>query len=167
MNTLELIKCIKSDLRSKRIFKGVFARDTLPCQKIISRSPSAFVFNTDLARNEGEHWCVIYLDGKGFAEYFDSFGLPPRHKEVIEFIERNSRSYRYNDKHIQNLLSFACGLYVIHYVFMKSRGATMNVALKPFHPLKPWTNDRVVYNLVRHLLCKVKVYYKSSGALVL
>ena len=43
----------------------------------------------------------------------------------------------------------------------------MNVALKPFHPLKPWTNDRVVYNLVRHLLCKVKVYYKSSGALVL
>lgn len=150
MNTREIAAILGSDIHARRVFKGVYPRNKLPTH-LSPRRPSAFIINTDTASKRGEHWVAVWFDGLGKAEYFDSFGLPPRHRDINHFIETHSIRSRYNDRLLQDLTSSACGLYVLYFVMMKSRGASLHRLLAPFHAIDLRTNDRLVYRMVRHL----------------
>ena len=149
MNTEEIATALKRDLYARRVFGGVYPQDKLPR---VASYPSAFVINTDRSEGPGEHWVAVWLDGRGKAEYFDSFGLPPSFYEGIEhFILNHSYRYRYNQRLLQDLTSSACGYYVLYFVLKKSRGASLPRLLAPFHPHKLRTNDQKVTSYVRAL----------------
>ena len=73
MNTLQIERLLKKDLKSKTIFKKVCALDQLEKPTF----PSAYVINSDPSSEPGEHWVAVYFDKRGRGEYFDSYGLPP------------------------------------------------------------------------------------------
>ena len=149
MNSGEIVERLMRDRRARRVFRGVYPRNRLPGN--VTQYPSAYVINTDLASGPGEHWVAVWFDHRGVAEYFDSFGLPPHHADIRAFITRHSGSYRYNHRLLQALTSACCGLYVVYYIAMKSRGASLPRLLSVFHPHKLWANDRRVWTLVQQL----------------
>ena len=89
MSSRQLAAVLLRDLRSRRVFRGVYSRNKLPCF-VNTRHPSAFVINTYVSSGPGEHWVAVWFDGRGKAEYFDSFGLPPLHPDIESFILRHS-----------------------------------------------------------------------------
>ena len=70
MNTLQIERLLKKDLKSKTIFKKVCALDQLEKPTF----PSAYVINSDPSSKPGEHWVAVYFDKRGRGEYFDSYG---------------------------------------------------------------------------------------------
>lgn len=151
MNNREISSLLARDPRTRRVFRGVFPRDKLPEH---AKGVGAYIINTDHSRGSGEHWVCVWFDGQGEAEYFDSFGLPPTLKPVLSFIERNTVTglVKYNQRLLQSLLSSACGLYVVYYVLMKSRGARLSRAQQVFHPHRLRANDIRVRSLVKNML---------------
>ena len=73
MNTLQIERLLKKDLKSKIIFKKVCALDQLKKPTF----SSAYVIDWDPSIKPGEHWVAVYFDKRGRGEYFDSSGLPP------------------------------------------------------------------------------------------
>ena len=84
--------------------------------RVNTRRPSADVINTDRQEGPGEHWVVVWFDGWGRGEYFDSFGLPAVYRDIEDFILRHCQSYLYNQRVLQDPLSSTCGLYCMYYV---------------------------------------------------
>lgn len=150
MNSKDISRVLGRDIHTRRVFRGVFPRDRLPRQ-VNTRRPSAFVINTDRSTGPGEHWVCVWFDGLGQAEYFDSFGLPPVHPAIENFMLKHSSAHVYNPRLLQDLTSSACGLYVLYYVLMKSRGASLFRTLRVFSPNRLWGNDRRVWFLVQQL----------------
>ena len=150
MNNQEIVALLTRDLRARRVFRGVFLRDKLP-QYV--NGACAYIINTDHSRGPGKHWVCVWFDGQGGAEYFDSFGVPPTFEPILRFIRRNiSGRFSYNARLFQDLLSSACGLYVMYYVLMKSRGACLSRVQQVFHPLRLRANDIRVRSLVKNML---------------
>lgn len=150
MNSKEISRCLLADVHTRRVFRGIFPRDRLP-QRINARCPSAYVINTDRSSGPGQHWVCVWFNGRGRAEYFDSFGLPPTHPSIENFILRHSTHYTYNQRLLQSLISSACGLYVLYYIMMKSRGARLVQVQRVFDINRLWSNDRRVWSLMQQL----------------
>ena len=152
MNTRDIATVLRKDPFARRVFRGVYPRDKLPSSPVtIARHPSAFIINTDTSRGAGIHWTAVYFFGNGKSVFFDSFGRPPQ-PDIERFILKNSFSYRFNNRLLQDMLSSACGLYVIYFVLQTSRGISLNRLLAVFHHLKLNTNDRTVLRLVKPFL---------------
>ena len=49
----------------------------------------AYIVNTDISTDPGEHWVAIYFR-RDQDIYFDSYGRPPEEQYVLPFIQRNS-----------------------------------------------------------------------------
>ena len=71
MNTLQIKRLLKKDLKSKTIFKKVCALNQLEKPTF----PSAYVINSNPSSEPGEHWVAVYFDKCGRREYFDSYVL--------------------------------------------------------------------------------------------
>ena len=109
MNSIQLI----NRLKSVRNFCGVYARDQLP--KTLRR-PVSFIVNTDSKNEKGEHWVAFYLT-KSRLEYFDPLGFPPFGKNLVGFINKNTRKrFYYSCKSLQNSNSTICGKYCIAFI---------------------------------------------------
>jgi hypothetical protein len=148
MNARDIATILASDFFSKRAFCGVYPRDKLP-RRVHTRKPCAYIINTDPAHRPGQHWVAVWFDGRGNAEYFDSYGLPPLHRDIKNFISRHSQKYIFNRRMLQAVTSSACGAYVLFFVLMKSRGASHARLLLPFRAFtNGWTNDRTVWRLI-------------------
>ena len=109
MNTLE----INTMLKNKKYFQGAFCLDKLP-YKI--KRPLSLIINTDPCSQPGQHWVAILLHKNGTGDYFDSFGMPPIHQEIINYLNFNCKKWNYNKKTIQDLTSDCCGLYCVLYI---------------------------------------------------
>lgn len=112
MNT----KQIKEELRS---FKNIHV---LPRDRLmkIEKFPTGIVINTDSSSEPGEHWIAVFVGKDKCPIYFDSFGLPPLHKDLISFLDINSNStWKYNQLTLQHPESSSCGRYCIE--FLKSQ----------------------------------------------
>jgi len=126
---------------SRQYFKGVYARDMLP-QFPQTFKKSFYVINIDPKHMPGSHWVVVYFDnGKGF--YFDSFGVPPIHRDIIQFLEKAS-SYRYNDRIIQHVNGITCGLYCVFVILHLSKGYSIQYVLNSFESNRSYVNDRKI-----------------------
>ena len=155
MNSKEISSILMSNHKTKRIFKGIFPRDTLPSRALCLKHPSAYVVNTDRSTGPGDHWVCVYFDGMGRAEYFDSFGAPPMFESVVNFITKNSfYPHTFNQRLLQSLTSSMCGFYVIFYIFSKADGKTLSDIQSSFFPHNVWGNDRRVESLVQQYISK-------------
>jgi len=96
-------------------FGGVFARDEL--SKILKSSiekPLYFIVNFDPSYKSGTHWICIKLDPTKQNYYFDSYGNPPFHPEMLRFLSSN---YEYNKFQLQYPLTTSCGQWCIYFMF--------------------------------------------------
>ena len=90
----------------------MFARHLLP-QPI----DGSYVINTDPNDKPGEHWVAAYIKG-GRGEYYDPLGLPPLHKDIMNFLPKK---WTYNDKTVQNIVSYYCGHHCTYYLINRRR----------------------------------------------
>lgn len=150
MNSEEINALMLSDIHVKRIFKGVFPRDCLPSH--INGERSILIVNTDHSKGQGEHWVCIYLNTvEGVSEYFDSFGLPPRTKDVESFIKNNSLKYTYNNIVLQPIVSDTCGYFCYYYAKRKARGMNMRSILRHLRSTRPYYNNHQILKNIHHL----------------
>ena len=143
MNSLELIKNLKSDKVTNKNFKGIFPRDLLPSK--ISY-PASFIANNEDSNNTGQHWIAFYIDGEGILEFFDPMGLSPSYYGLDNYIENISNSYKFNKKQYQNFFSSYCGHYCLLFLFLRNRNKTFNSKLftKDFKK-----NDKIISKLIK------------------
>lgn len=112
MNTLEIIKYVEQ-YKKNGIFKGVFACDDLPDA---FDAPAAFIINLSRKSEIGSHWVALYIDIYGNAYYFDSFGVPPKNKDIIFFIRLHAKKIKINDKQLQHISSTKCGQFCCGFI---------------------------------------------------
>lgn len=123
---------IEQALNSINSFKCVCSRDQLIKIKKIENLPVCLVVNTDSSKEPGEHWVAILITSNRKADYFDSFGLPPLHRDFVRFLNRVSRTWRYSVKDIQNYSSVKCGEYCISFINHRLHGRSYESYLQQF-----------------------------------
>lgn len=132
MNTQQIQAILQNDYMTKGLFQGVFPMDELP-----SSCDGMYVINTDDHDEPGEHWVAVYNK-----EYFDSFGVPPQDKRLIDFLGPN---VIYNSVPLQQLLTNACGFYCVYYLLERARGERIEDII---HVLNHSDSDFVVKQLI-------------------
>ena len=146
MNGATITNLVSEDRRLVRVFRGVFASDTLP-SFLCSSTSHAFVVNTHPHYKPGEHWIAIYITPFKKAIYFDSFGLAPWQEDICKFIKENSLTLVYNSTPIQSLISRTCGLFCVYFLQKMNRGASLTEMLSVFKPFDPVYNDAFIQRL--------------------
>jgi hypothetical protein len=123
-----------------------YPKNLLPKIYALSRS---IVINTDSLYELGEHLVAVYIDRNGFGEYFDSFGLPPLHKEITDFMHNNCpQGWLYNTITFQSIYSQTCGDYCVLYLSSKFKGVSFNEFAAIINH-SPDLNDKLVKSLYK------------------
>ena len=104
------------------IYRGIYSCDLLPDTVV---RPSVIVANTNPASRPGQHWICMFFDEDGHGEFFDSFGLLPKHV-FQRYMDKHCIVWTFSKKQIQSLVSRFCGHYYIWYCIMNFRTATLN-----------------------------------------
>ena len=120
MNALTLEECLKKDMYTKNIFKGVLARDEVPTKISF---PSCYIINTKPRKHPGEHWLAIYYEKNKVATFFDSYAQEPKVYKLKSFLSKTSKDYNYNKIRVQGKSSF-CGYYCLLFLLLKARNRT-------------------------------------------
>ena len=128
-------------------FHGVYPRDRLP--RTVDY-PSSYVLNTDTSKRPGEHWVAVYFHSLRRGSYFDSYGIPPFHKQFIKFMNNHSETWTFNDTVVQAPFSSVCGHYCVYFLLYKSRGFTASEIVSRFSR-NLLENDRSVSQFVLNL----------------
>lgn len=127
MNTNE----INRFLREFKCFKGVYPLDMIP---YMEERPFIIIVNTHKSNMPGEHWVSLAIDKFGNGEYFDSFGLPPIHFEIIKYLDYNCyNGWRYNPIAIQSATATTCGHFCVLYVMSRCQGYSYDEFIKKFN----------------------------------
>ena len=122
MNSVQIEKILKSNLQTRNIFLGVFARDELPK---LDRFPCCFVINTAKRSHPGKHWLSFYYDKNKVCNFFDSYGNEPSFFNLDKYIYKTSKKLVSNNKAIQSWKSENCGYYCILFIILRSSGHSM------------------------------------------
>ena len=127
----------------KNLHAEVIAKDELPLRK--PEHVKAYIVNTQPSYKPGEHWVAVTFNRNGDLLYFDSYGLPPMEKEIIDFIHNHSTRWIFNKQPLQSLYAITCGLYCIFVLDAVSRGANLQRCLQHrFYTTDHHRNDRNV-----------------------
>ena len=97
MNTIQISKVLTKHVE---YFQGVYQIDLLPFTLI---KPSFIVINLDKHCTTGSHWVALCFSDSGYAEYFDSYGLPPYKLEIMSYLQNHSISRTFNRHGLQDL----------------------------------------------------------------
>lgn len=138
------------ELLNKYIYKshhiGVSPRDRL---RIPRQKRYAFVWNTDPHNKRGQHWVAVYIvDGVGY--YFDSYGIPPKQREFVDFLNIHCKNWKYNSRRIQDKFSAACGHFCVYFLIHMSYHCEPTSIVDN---LLGQSDDKVV-KFVQNLYCK-------------
>jgi hypothetical protein len=111
-------------LRKHPGFLGVFASDELP-----DRVPpgSSLIVNYGASNTGGSHWVAMRnLNGRGDAEYFDSYGFPADAEDILlkskTHFEAYLKSYSATGRYVYNKLNLQCvdsdvrGQYCVYFI---------------------------------------------------
>lgn len=142
LTTLD-IKLMIEPFQQNGIFKGVFPCDGLPEKFSL---PAGFVINLSDHNSRGSHWVGLFIDRKRTADYFDSFGFPPKQREIIRFIKKHSKRLNHNKKQIQHIISNKCGKFVILFILCKIFNKSVNQVIDKFSSNMS-VNDILIENL--------------------
>jgi hypothetical protein len=128
MDTRDIDKILRADVKAKHFFKGVFARDELIMflkSSAFYKSPRlALVFNTQKSSLPGEHWIALVKDGStGY--FFDSYGQHPNaYQDVCKVLIHQFERVVWNNNQLQGLTSTVCGDYCVLFILLYARGWT-------------------------------------------
>lgn len=150
MDTRDIERFIDGDIICRASFQGVFSRDTLP------PNPRLLICNTDPSYKPGQHWIAIYVDDCGRGEYFDSFGMAPD-CDFKQYMDEHCRSWMYNKRQLQSLISSFCGYYCCFYCMFRCRGKNINGVVNYF-TRDTGFNDYIVHSFVCNKM--VKMYFR-------
>ena len=150
MDSLTIGRVLRSDGKTRKIFQGVFARDSIP---LTLQPLSLYVLNLDLQRNPGTHWVLINtLNCPGQVEYFCSFGVKPKYARILDALSNCSRKAIFNDKQVQDNWSIMCGQHVLTTALLLSRGYSLYEILSDFYTDDLYKNDENVQFLISQQL---------------
>ena len=130
MNSLQINNILKKKLGY--VFKGVYAIDQIAGLK--PSAPAAYVINTKPITSFGEHWLAVYVTSNRKAVYFNSFGRPPRHSQIVSFLKKHSTKWTFSRKIIQNPFTVTCGEHCIVFLSRFHRFKQIRLAVKPYGP---------------------------------
>jgi len=121
MNSIEIEDSVRKFRPLRDIFKGVYARDTIPYYLTTGNySKFGLIVNFDKHNNVGSHWVAIFVPrGKPFMEYFDSFGRRPTYSTIKSFLKQR-KFYIYNNIKLQSVLNTTCGQYCLFYLICRA-----------------------------------------------
>jgi hypothetical protein len=136
MNTLQIRKVLTKHVK---YFQGVYPIDLLPPTLIKS---SIIVINLDKHYMPGSHCVAVCFSDSGYAEYFDSYGLPPFKYETTAYPQRHSISWTFNGHRLHGLTSNVCRHYCCLYTFHKALGQSMTSFVDMFLPARYTCNDK-------------------------
>ena len=110
MNGFEILNVIANDGVACKYFGGLMAINRL---HLTPRERTFYICNTDLWKNDGIHWVVLYHINDVF-EYFDPIGNEP---DILftNFMKKYAKRIIFNKKSVQPLLSSTCGEYCIFF----------------------------------------------------
>ena len=143
MDTHQLRDVLTRDLGPS--FGGVYPRDLLP--EILPHG-KAIVVNTDPHDQPGAHWVCLYVTSP-VVEYFDSYGLPPLHRDIQDFIRRHGEGI-HNPHVYQDLNTDVCGQYCVYYLHQRHKGGKTvrdwilpwkDTSLQRDHYVDQWFNE--------------------------
>ena len=134
MNSIQNNKVLTKQVKYS---KGVYPIDLLlsPLKK-----PSIIVINFNTHYMPVSLWVTVCFSDSGYAEYFDSYGLPPYTLEIMAYLQRHSISWTFN-RHRQALTSNICGHYCCIYALHRARGLTMTSFVNIFISSRYTCND--------------------------
>ena len=172
MNTVELDTHLGSHPKTRKIFAGVFAADTLPKGEK-KYDGSVYIVNMDKAKDSGSHWVAITLD-LPHSEYFDSYGLAP----LQEFEQFIGNDYVLNTTMLQSATSTVCGQYCMLYACHRAAGENLgqfigkltnntdvndcivnSAANKLFETNKPIIDSTLLYGGIYKQCCRAMIEY--------
>lgn len=176
MNTLDIIKDLSENCKTRKLFLGVYPSNLLPKEKL--KRPCMLVANTDPSSSPGQHWCAFYLPGKKGtkgrkrpqAELFDSFNSTPVMPAFKHFLERNCSSYITCGRQLQSNFSTVCGNYAVMYLYYRSIGKTLKQFMQMFTHDNYECNDEKVMQLyhkyirLRKKNKKMRNYVQGGGS---
>ena len=141
MNSIEIEDSVRKIRPLKAIFKGVYARNTIPYFSAAGKySRFGLIVNLDKHNSIGSHWVAIFVPrGKPYMEYFDSFARKPMYSSIKSFLEQR-QFYHYNNKRLQSILSTTCGQYCIFYLLCRA------LDIPPKKILSFFSNDNFQFN---------------------
>ena len=120
------------------------------CQKTKPLHVKAYIVNTDVSDDPGQHWVCLYFDGDK-AIYFDSYGFASLKDYVLPFIKSNSTCWIENTKMIQSPWSNVCGMYCPFVLYLMKQGSNLQNILQLFSEQNLNQND-----------IKVSSWFKSN-----
>jgi len=138
----------------------VCAKDELPHRK--PKEVHAYVINTDDSHLPGTHWVAVYFPHGGSVEYFDSYGLPPMEKDILEFMRRNAASTRFNNVRLQGSKSMVCGQYCVHFLHQRSLGYSLERLVNFFDMEYARNDDKVSRWFCEHYGYLLSLAHKRS-----
>lgn len=119
MNTIELSGIVEKILTKTTNSLGVLACDQLSTCRI-DNLPVVAIVNTDPSSLPGTHWIAIYItyDRQGY--FFDSFGKSPAsrefHRNIINFLYMNCKTFYYSRRQVQDIHATTCGEHCLHFL---------------------------------------------------
>ena len=127
MNSLQLETMARDGKYLSPYFLGVFPSDKLPKNVPF---PCALVANTMPSTHQGEHWIAIFFDQEGNAEYFCSYGVPP--KAEFKPLLSEGINWTRSNRQLQGDLSLVCGQYCLAFLHFRARGVSFPVFMSLF-----------------------------------
>ena len=143
MYTLQIYKTLTKHVK---YFQGVYPIDLLPSTFI---KPSIIIINLDKHYMPDSHWVAVSFSDSGYAEYFDSYGLPPIKQEIIAYLQPHTVSWTFNGTRLQGLTSNVCGHYCRPYAQHRALGLSMTSFLDMFEPARYNCNDITAVRMFR------------------
>ena len=122
MDTIQLTR----HLNNMSVKGEVSAKDQLPEKK--SLETKAYIVNTDLSEDPGEHWVAVYFRGKR-AIYFDFCRMSPDRAYILPFIKRNSTGWIRNTEMLQSPWSKLRGMWCTYIIHQHNRGLDLKSAI--------------------------------------
>ena len=132
MYSYQLQCALTNNEQTRELFHGVYPSDKIPDKFFTGTRRKACIVNLDKADKPGSHWISLMYDGRGNIVYFDSYGLPPEHKHIVD---RVRGKLLVNNKRLQSVFSSVCGYYCLYCILEYSKGCSLSKIVKRF------TND--------------------------
>lgn len=146
MDTITITRFIEP-YQKRYIFKGVFACDQLPPKFDL---PAAFIINLSPHNEGGSHWVAVYIDERGTAYYFDSFGFGVKNLFIKSFLKFHANKIIFNRKQLQHISSNKCGKFCCSFVVSILKNCSISNFLTKFS-LNLFINDIIIDNMYNYL----------------
>lgn len=141
----ELFEIISNDKLLLKHFGGIFAVDQLTFE--IPKRSVYYICNTDIYKNEGKHWVVIYsMKKSNVVNFFDSLGKKPN-ENFINFIKK--KNIYYNNKRVQGYISNTCAYHCLYFLCKRLKGYDFDFIMNNYNKSYE-INDRFVVDFVKN-----------------